>query len=551
MNVFESLIEELKEENLLEETVMEAVDENAAVSGLPKNENPADCLDDEIIEFAEAAPDEFGEAANAAEPTIDAPTAVAAEGEDLQSAPIHSSDDAPKLEDFVPQQPQPGSEAEFYRKRANSEVAFLQMVESAFAGVERDQMKIVPKPYDNLEVKKVLHSFLQVSGNVNSPEHSQAEFQLMQETESWYSALSHRDKRISVAHLRRYCENSRPPLSTPALVALARFYRNAPYSAPVRNKFDLIITRLFARDVGGARRDLSVNRDEIAKNLQKLYSDWSSVSLYSTDENDSQLLLTALKYEDFMAEADAAACFDELIKNDFFNRLRAFKEEANENFYAPLIAATAVECNVRVGNRYVELLEAEKKKNSDLEDKYGFLHDQAISEAVSKTLQVADLANSRDKEPAVVEPEKSEAAAESPKVESAAKKTEKKTANPLFKVNKWLLALTIFTALASGLLYYWANSEVVEVKTDGVQTVNLDGSILKEHLKIARINGETLVGVVLPAWEHLTPEKKAAIIKEIGSFGGAKGYKTVHLINDAGETVGGFANGEAFVRETN
>jgi len=57
----------------------------------------------------------------------------------------------------------------------------------------------------------------------NTTEHAQAEFRLMQETENWYSALSHRDKYITVAHLRRYCETSRPALSAQALISLARF----------------------------------------------------------------------------------------------------------------------------------------------------------------------------------------------------------------------------------------------------------------------------------------------------------------------------------------
>ncbi len=102
---------------------------------------------------------------------------------------------------------------------------------------------------------------------------------------------------------------------------------------------------------------------------------------------------TAFKFEDFMTEADNAESFDELIRNDFFNRLRLFKESTGEQFFAPLVAATAIESNVRIGNRYVELLNIEREKGEaeKLENKYGFLHDQVISDATSKTLQLVEL----------------------------------------------------------------------------------------------------------------------------------------------------------------
>ena len=78
------------------------------------------------------------------------------------------------------------SEVEFYRKQVVDEVAFLQIVEHVFAGVEREQLKTIPRPYNDFEVKKVLHNFLHVAPKADINERSKVEFQLLQETESWH-----------------------------------------------------------------------------------------------------------------------------------------------------------------------------------------------------------------------------------------------------------------------------------------------------------------------------------------------------------------------------
>jgi hypothetical protein len=536
MKIFEDLIDELKEENLLEETVIKA--------GKVKNDSKPPSTEADNADMVSAFQTEAVAASNLSESTKEsAPERPPVIEEDIKN----TSQNNPQIFEAEPKTAsQPSNEAEYYRKRAMEEVAFLQMVEHVFAGVEREQMKIAPKPYDHLEVKKVLHSFLQVSGDVKSPEHAQLEFRLMQETESWYSALSHRDKRISVAHLRRYCEMTRPTLSSPALIALARFYRNAPFSEQIRNKFDLVLTKLFTKDSGGEKRNMVLSREELIKHLNELYADWSSIPLYLTnDEDDSEVLLMALKFEDFMAETEAAENFDELVRNDFFNRVRSFKESTCEQFFAPLVTAAAIESNVRIGNRYVELLnrEREKGESAKLEDKYGFLHDQIISDATSKTLQLAELLKERI--------ERSESAAENkgalnketsqsktePKSEAAVK-SGKTNKVGFLAVNKWLLAATVVAVLASFSLYIWANYQDSSEKfSQNVKKVNLENSMLKEYITEARINNETFFGVVLPSWSGLTRERKEEILKKIVSIGSDKGFKNVHLLDKEGKTA--------------
>ncbi len=378
MNVFEDLIDELKEENLIEQTVIETSQAEEA----EKNENQLSA-NSSVIENVSSSVASNGAVAEVNFETIECPAESISEHSDKLSV----------------------NKTEFYRQRATSEVSFLQMVEAAFAGVEREQLKSVPRQFDDLTVKKVLHSFLQVAGNADSPEYSKAEFQLLRETENWYSSLSLRDTPIMTAHLRRYCETSRPPLSSPALVALARFYRNSPYSEQVRSKFDLVISRLFSKEVGTSKREVVFSRDELIKHLQELYADWSSVPLYSIEENDDTITQIAQKFEDFIREAEAADSFDSLITGDFFNRLRLFKENCSENFYAPKIAALGIECNIRVGNRYVELLEKEKETGNIavIENKYGLSHDQTISEATGKTLSLVELLKQKNAAPKLIE----------------------------------------------------------------------------------------------------------------------------------------------------
>lgn len=564
MNIFEDLIDELKEENLLEETVVKTASE--------KNNSVVSEDNVEVKNIAFTSPAEENQSdetqANQVLPNADS----ISEKEFEISSQDFSGGAADKIEFETTQdrpKTEPSKEAEFFRKRAINEVSFLQMVEHVYAGIEREQMKIVPKPYDALNVKKVLHTFLQVSKERNTNEQTQAEFQLLQETENWYSTLTHRDKRISINNLRLYCENARPLLSSPAIVSLARFYRNSPYSEQVRGKFDFVVTRLFSKDLGNEQRQMAFNREELVKHLRELYAEWSSIPVYP-NEDDSTILLIALKFEDFMTEAAVAESFDELIKNDFFNRLRLFKKETNENFFSPLVVAANVESNIRIGNRYIELLEKEKSNKSIYEDKYGFLHDQSISDATGKTFQLVELLSRKAEKPKIVEPvanKKREVKSEAKVVKDIKKETktsqevkinkekpktviypvhkeETKSDKKFFGVNSWVLTAVIFAVIASVGIFVWSSNSNSEAKeTAGVKSVNLENSSLKENIRAASIKSEIFSATVLPAWNGLPSEKKEELLKKIMSIGTDKGFKNVQLLNEAGKMVG-FASPE-------
>ena len=432
------------------------------------------------------------------------------------------------------------------------EVAFLQMVEAAFAGVERDQMKMIPQSFDDLEVKKVLHTYQNAAQNVGSTEHSQAEFKLLQATEGWYSSLAHRDKRLMAAHLRRYCETSRPPLSAPALIALARFYRNSPYTEQVRSKFDLMMTRVFSKDSGDDKREVFFDRAELTTHIQNLYADWSSVPLYETETNDAGIKRTVEQFEDFMEEISQANKFDELINNNFFNRLRLFKESTNEDFYAPLVTAVGIEANIYIGNRYVELLENEKQAGSSdaVENKYGMGYDHAVSEMTGKTMSLVELLKTKTAPPKPVAPPVVVREPKPPKREAAA--VSKKEIEPeKVEANnslKWILIAAIAAAVIIFGAYFATKAEPVKnVEQTNAPKLDLENSLLKQYLSEARVNNDTLDAVALPSWNGLNENQKKYALRLMVTFGGENGYKKVNLVNSGGKALATAIDGEVII----
>jgi len=553
MNVFEDLVEELKEENLLEQTVMGINAEKAqaaadasmsfpeTVEAFDETESPEDFPADLDFEPDESEPEEVEAVAGFKSPV--------GENEDEVEKPESNFEMVDSSENFEVRKA-PVDEAEFYRRRAIDEVTSLQLVEHVFSGVEREQMRILPKPFNDITVKKALHDFLQVSKHSPASENAQAEFKLMQETESWCSALSHRDKHLSVTALRRYCETTKPSLSNQAIIALARFYRNLPHTESVRSKFDMVLTRLFTIEAEGERRELLFDREEIVRQIRELYADWASVQLFSAEE-ETELLLTTVKFDDFLGEAQDAENFDELVKKDFYNRLRLFKESISDKFYAPLVLASAIESNVLIGNRYVELLEKERQQTSAeaIESQYSFLLDQAISDATSKTLQLVELLKEKtDSAPQPLNEPKETLNVPETKVEY--KKT-KESRLGFFGVNRWLVVALFGVILLSGSLYLYVEYFSQRKASTNVQKVNLENSFFKDYLQTARISQEIFIGVVNPAWGEMNKERKEEVLGKLMNVGKEKGYTKVHLLNQEGETVGQATGEEVRVIDPN
>lgn len=509
MSVFEELIDELKDEDLLEETIFTLNQKSnpgsrpsLAAAILPPTEKP------------ERASDAAVEAATSveAEPQVE----LEADGEVFLG--------------------QPADEREIYRRRAMDEASSLQMVEHVLSGIEREHMKMTPATFDDLEVKKALHKYLQISSPVNSDEHSEAEYQLFQETEKWFSALSKRDSNISVANVRRFCENSRPVLSSQALMSLARFYRNSPYSEGVRGKFDFVMTRLFSREIGDEKRKLLFGRSEMLGHIKTLYGNWASLSIVNPDDENGG---TVTGFEGFVRESEVAGSFDELIGSDFFNRIRLFKEQANELFLEPAVTAAAIECNVRIGNRFIDLIQKEREATSEasIEEKYGYTYDTIISNAASKTLLLLDLL--RQSRASVDE------AAEEIEVPTVSKPVvferapvDESAPSRMVSVNKWLVIATILALTLSGGIYFWSeNAATTESSIEVAPAVDLTGTDLKAHLREASTSSETLYGVMQPTWDALSEDEKKEFLSKAFQFAKTKGMKKVNFLNARGRTV--------------
>lgn len=509
MNVFEDLLEELKDENLLEQTVID----------LPRVANVA--RNNAAVDFAPESKNS-GPVSNGAKP----------------SRP-ESDLDTPIAEK---------SERDFYRKRAIDEVSSLQMVEHILSGIEREHMKMMPASYDDLEAKKALHKFLQIQGDSTTTEYAEAEFQLMHETETWNSAASRRDKKISVANLRRFCENSRPVLSSQALLALGRFYRNAAYSELTRAKFEFVMTRLFSRETEGEKRRVLFGRSEMIEHIRALYANWASVALYSADQVPLKTRAIVAGFEDRVAEAESAITFDQLIQNDFFKKVHEFKEATGEMFFTPEVVAAMIECNTKIGNKFVDLvrLERERTNGQSVEQKYGYEYDQIISEAAGKTLQLVELLKSLPNIKAlhddsnVLETKKMAAAPDGPMAAAPDGPKEKKPLFTwdMFQVNKWLLAVTIGVVLASTGLYFWSSQSSSEgALMDAAHDVSLENTEFKEYLRSGRATDETFYAITLPAWDQLADDRKKEVLQQALAFATKNGKKNVQLVNVKGRNV--------------
>jgi|CXWL01.1.fsa_nt_gi hypothetical protein len=547
MNVFEDLIIELKEENLLENTVID-----------DQREMSADDFALDITDMPDRAP------TFTSEDRIEVETAnerVATE--EPATEPVQAA--APIVETAaLPEQTQPQdrpqnqrqrNNKEFFKKRAINEVSSLQMVEHVLTGVEREYMKMMPKIYDDFKAKKALNTFLQISDTVNSEGHAEAEFELLSETEAWCSALAERDKNVPVSSLRQYCDNSKPALSSQAILAIARFYRNLPYSEAVRAKFDFVVTRLFSRANENDKRVCLFNREETLNHIKTLYAEWSSIPLYSAEDDDSSVVLGALSFEDLAVEAENASSFDQLIKTDFFGRLRTFKESLNETFFAPIVTAAAIEANVRIGNAYIALIARERQRMDadSIQTRYASLDSQRVSDATAQTLDFSDILRSSPaplneefvaapthvQEQFEEEPEIEETVDAEPPVKKAPSEFLQRIRANMFSVNRWVIVFTVLMLAGTGGLVLWSNylSEI-PVKTDGVADVTFENPQVQEYVEKAKISNSMLYVQLKKTWAVLPKEKREDVLAKMYQAGADKGYREVNLISVEGKMIG-------------
>jgi hypothetical protein len=429
-------------------------------------------------------------------------------------------------------------------KRALDEVNALQMTQQVLAMVEQSMQKPLVREYNSEGVKKYLHELFTMPPNSSPEEINGMEFIFWQDIQLWRSALAQRDSFISASDLRYYCESSKPPLSEQALLSLARFYRGLPASERTTSKFDMILTRLFTVDEEDGLRRLSASRNTIAETLEGYYKEWLGISPQHAIDDD-KIRSASSKFGEFISRAGDAPDFETLIGESFFGVIKDYKKELSQVFYAPEVAAAAIDCNVKVGNRFVELLDeyrakqkAEGKKTPGPLDP---LLEQIVSETTNKTLQVvyeaqknhAKLNEQRERQRLLER--------ETFTVPEKSVFIPRKTANTgsIFGINIWLLGVGFLAIMISGVMYLWVeyggseNQTVLMAKK--VNEKELPGG---EYLTTARVNNNAFYGIVTAKWNSLAEDNKKKVLEQLVSAGKEKGFTEVALINSDGKVIG-------------
>ncbi len=422
-----------------------------------------------------------------------------------------------------------------YSQSMVDEISCLEVVEFILSAVEREQLRIAPSSYDTVPIKQERKKFLDVVENSDGPLSPEAGKALRKEIERWNSVLLERDSGISTTALRRFCEDNH--LSSKVLVALARFYRNLTFSEIVRSKFDLIVTRLFSRDLPNSKREMAFERDDLIVSLNELYSEWSSIPVYADSNEDSELILAAFKFEDFIEEAKKAHSIDELLTSGYFKRLKSFKRKTGENFFSPLLVASAIECNISVGNQYVSLIAKEKKRkeNKKIGERFGQSHDRSVSEATSKSLMLVELLNEKEKAKATKKASKKDKGKQGKKKKGEDSETSGKSNVRLLKV---IIPILILIGIAIGVYFYASSSSASVYGYYSVEAqIKLENGALKDYVSTGSIEDQSFNGVVTSRWHSLPGKTKQEIIGKIFRVGTANGFSRVVLKNDSDEIV--------------
>ena len=106
-------------------------------------------------------------------------------------------------------------------------------------------------------------------------------------------------------------------------------------------------------------------------------------------------------------------------------------------------------------------------------------------------------------------------------------------------MNRGFLAICGLLIAASIGIYVWANYFVTEsTSSPSVVSVELDKTILKQHIKTGKISGHNFYGMMLPSWDALSTEEREGYLQSVYAFAREKGCTQVTLMNAKGQTVG-------------
>jgi hypothetical protein len=497
MNVFEDLVVELKEENLLEEIFFE---------------NPSTNGNGQLLEAGYSG-DAMIEGNSFANGSYASPEAV--------------------------------------RNRLSQQIASMELAELVISAVENANGKH-SQQYDVLAVKKAFHRYSQMANDPESEDFFDAESEVLAAIESWQHDLALRDEKIVVATFRLYVESANPPLGPQALFAMLRFYRSLPVSSITVGKFDFVVTRLFSKFVDGERREMICSQQDAVKYLTQRYTDWSVDNFRSLPGDAPEVAGPVSTLGELAIEAEGATAFADLHKSNFFERLSELKTDTGSSMFVPKVIAATVDANLRIATRLIDLLERERDRHgAGVTSTLSEIDFGRVSDAVARTFN----AFGKDDD-AVDDPEmhtSSDTVADRIKIDAPvrskrnrSKPSDTAARSAIFGVNKWLLLATILTVIVSLGVYVWADRFADEpVKTDTVKVIDLEKPELKRFLMTAKLSGPMLYAVVTPAFEEMAVDVQREYLKSLYQYGGQKGYSKVTLMNGRGRNIG-YADGERF-----
>lgn len=235
------------------------------------------------------------------------------------------------------------------------------------------------------------------------PEAAELKSDIDHKLERWRRSLTRRDERIEAYQMRRYCDGLKIALDKEILLAMARFYREQPYSRNSLSKFDMMLTRAFSSKVGDFRHCLVADREGLTEMLAERFDRWGGSA--ASDSIAENAAIAA--FDRFIDECFTIDQFDQFSESGIFERVREYKTSLGDGFFVPSVTAVAIECNIALGNRLNVLMsEATRDLGERLGSEFdlaGALHDTTPSAGVyiKEILRELDeIGNLRPEQPA-------------------------------------------------------------------------------------------------------------------------------------------------------
>ncbi len=553
MNITD-LIEELKDNDLLEETAPKSGDPEAEIDDTPEHSDER--VATELNQIPEPTEEELlsePESVVEAEPRVEEqPNAdlVANQKDEKESEP-----EIPSTAEVKPEQVDSNKEKySALAKKFEAAINGLEAVEHLLNGIILEHRKKIEPAFDVESLRGSVH---RLKDSTSDTEAANLEGQLTSSLENWRETLRKRDKKISTADLRVYVSEANP--SENLLTSLARFYRTSPFSERVRRKFDFVATRLFTTADEKKDRRMIVDSQTIIHALEELYARWGCLEATAQTEQEENpaVILATYKYEDLIEELRTCKEYGDLIESGFFKRIKRFKRGIGKDFFSPAVIAKTIEFNVELGNRYDELAIAEKEKEAAecVTEDLNLPSGKLTTKSASKTAKLAEFLSENGIEPPLVleldrkvpdtepdtdsEAERADAkeASEEQKEEdksdisSAAKKTQISKAE-LFK----RIALAVGLIIAGYFILSAFIGSPIEL-TEFEQQMQAERAIFHKYVKHGKVSDGVFVGAVKDSWSGLSKKEKEDVVSKMFERRKEKGFSSIELKNGEDKTV--------------